>query len=168
MRMHVARAILLSLLVTSLSLADDGEMTLELRGLRVSSESVVSVQMYNASSQPIKIWRESNSWGAARWRVLRIRDGQLAAMHQRIVEEFTRNVPSFVEIAPSASLDVTLDLAQPRWGPSSTPRLDFKAGDMVIVVYDVAFSMEGQRLGVWESFTSAMIQHARATLETTP
>ena len=91
------------------------DVPLAIRSLRVAPDGRISLEMWNVSDKPVRLWRDSNTWGAARWRVLRVRAGELRVAHQRIVEGFTVNLPVFDELAPQARLEVTLDLSQPRW-----------------------------------------------------
>ncbi|HEU0046292.1 MAG TPA: hypothetical protein VFQ43_01650, partial [Nitrososphaera sp.] len=66
--------------------------------LEVSLAAQVTLQLENSSKATLRIWKDSNSWGAACWRVLLIRNGRLEVFFQNPDQEFTRNGPAFDEI----------------------------------------------------------------------
>src|SRR5206468_2311557 len=82
---------------------------------QVSHSGRLTMEMSNSSKQPIRIWRESNSWGAAHWRVVRIRNGQLETFFQNPNQEFTKNVPASDEIPGSGHIERKLDLNGGNW-----------------------------------------------------
>jgi hypothetical protein len=90
-----------------------------------------------------------NSWGAARWRILVLRNGQLQTFFQNPDRDFTVNLPTFVEIAGGSHLEQSLDLNDGNWRGSERERVIFNPGDTVVVVYDVPFTPESLKLGVW-------------------
>jgi hypothetical protein len=49
---------------------------LELKIAESSPSGVITIEMNNSLEKPLRIWDESNSWGAARWRVVVIRNGK--------------------------------------------------------------------------------------------
>ncbi len=70
----------------------------------------ISLEIGNPSKEPLDLWEDSNSWGAARWRVLRIRRGQVEVFFQNPYRIFTVNVTTTIEIAPGAHVETTLDV----------------------------------------------------------
>ncbi|MDR3747915.1 MAG: hypothetical protein P4M04_07160 [Acidobacteriota bacterium] len=77
---------------------------IEIKIAEVSLSGGITVKVSNASKDVIKVWQESNSWGGARWRVLRIRKGLLETFFQNPNERFTKNIPTFTQIAAGAQI----------------------------------------------------------------
>jgi hypothetical protein len=84
------------------------KLTLKIRAL--SPPGGVTVEIYNTSREPIRIWKDSNSWGAARWRVLRVRNGQVETFFQNPYRDFSKNTPSFDEVAGGGHAEQKLDV----------------------------------------------------------
>jgi hypothetical protein len=131
-----------------------------LKVTKVSNSGIISIQLTNSSKELIKLWKDSNSWGAARWRVLLIRKGQLETFYQNPDQEFTVNMPSFHEIAGGANIEQKLDLNGGNWcgaGHCASyaergiggREVKFEQGDLTIVIYDVPFFPESLSMGVW-------------------
>jgi hypothetical protein len=132
----------------------------------VRRSGTVAVDITNASRRTIKIWKDSNSWGAARWRVLRVRNGQVETFFQNPDVYLTKNYPAFDEIVAGGHLDQRLDLNGRSWcrfahcnsdseqAPYG-PTITFEQGDLVIAVYDVPFTVEAGNSGVWYGVASA-------------
>jgi hypothetical protein len=70
----------------------------------------ITVQILNLSKKRIKLWEDSNSWGAGHWRVLLLRRGQLETFFQIASQIFTINWPTFNEIAEGGRLEQKLHL----------------------------------------------------------
>jgi hypothetical protein len=126
----------------------------------------ITVQILNLSKKPIRLWKDSNSWGAGRWRVLLLRSGQLETFFQIASEIFTGNRPTFNEIAAGGRLEQRLDLNGGNWcGLAHCTRFDqrgfggktmsFEPNDTVIVIYDVPVTQEGRDNGVWYGVIAA-------------
>jgi hypothetical protein len=139
---------------------------LNITKLEVSRAAQATLQLENSSKAPIRIWRDSNSWGAASWRVLLIRNGTLEVFFQNPDQEFTRNVPAFNEIPGGGHLDQKLDLNGGNWcglGHCSIhsergfggKKFNFEPNDTVIVIYDVPVTQEGRDYGVWYGVIAA-------------
>src|SRR2546428_2808879 len=65
------------------AIANDNSMNdLKIKIVKVLPSGGIVLEILNSSNKPIRIWKESNSWGAARWRVLLTRKGQLATFFQ--------------------------------------------------------------------------------------
>jgi hypothetical protein len=119
------------------------------------------------SGRAIRVWRESNGWGAARWRVLRIRGGKLAAFYENPVQDFLINAPQVSEILPGKHVERTLDLNGGNWcgfdrctkeyeRRSVDQSLYFELGDIAIIIYDVPFMPpESWQLKVWYGVIAA-------------
>lgn len=153
-----------NLLCLSAAANDKPMNELALKIKEVSPFGSISVEVANTSKKPIRIWKESNSWGAARWRVLLIRGGRLETFFQNPDQGFTRNVPGFDEIAAGGHVDKKLDLNGGNWLGSDGAKISFEAGDTVIVVYDVpkefgwsdsSIGDEIRKMDVWYGVTSA-------------
>ena len=78
---------------------------LKVRIVKASPSGNIMVELSIASTESLKIWEESNSWGAARWRVLRIRKGLLETFFQNPNQIFTVNFPAVTQIAGGAHID---------------------------------------------------------------
>src|SRR6266700_1691195 len=126
----------------------------------VAPEGKITVQLANSSRKAIRIWKDSNSWGAARWRILLIRKGRLETFFQNPDQDFTMNVPGFREIAGGAHIDQKLDLNGGNWCGLAHcasynergfggAKVDFQSNDLIIAIYDVPFFPESLSMGVW-------------------
>src|SRR5438094_10400084 len=73
--------------------------SLQLQIAETSSAGTILVRVTNGSARAARIWKDSNSWGAARWRALLIRKAQLQTFFQNPDHDFSRNVPSLNEIS---------------------------------------------------------------------
>jgi len=134
--------------------------------LHVSQLGVIDVAINNSGTLPINVWRESNSWGAARWRVLHIGHGQFDIYFQNSNQRFTRNIPSFVQVRPDAPLPVKLDLNGGNWclrGRCSSRgergiggrEVTFEKSDAIFVIYDVPWSKQATDMNVWYGVIAA-------------
>ena len=126
-----------------------GSNDLTVRVLEVTHSAKVTVSVLNTSKKPLRIWKDSNSWGAARWRVLVLRNGQLQTFFQNPDRDFTVNLPTFVEIAGGSHLEQSLDLNDGNWRGSEREPVTLVPGDTVVVIYDVPFTAECLKLDVW-------------------
>jgi hypothetical protein len=110
----------------------------------------VIVEIANVTDQPIKIWRETNSWGAGRWRVLRIASGHLTTYYQNLTQDFLINAPQVSEIPPGKQIERTLDLNGENWCVFDGCTKDreqrpvekktrLEPGDKIVVIYDVPY-----------------------------
>jgi hypothetical protein len=117
--------------------------------VEVSPSGSIAIEVGNPSKKPIRVWNESNSWGAARWRVLLIRKGQLETFFQNPDQQFTRNGPGFSEIAAESHINKNLDLNGANWLGLNGKAVHFEPGDLVVVIYDVPVTDEGRKLNVW-------------------
>src|SRR6266849_4118257 len=50
---------------------------LRINKIDVSRPAQVTLELENSSKEALRVWEDSNSWGAGRWRLLLIRDGRL-------------------------------------------------------------------------------------------
>src|SRR6266852_3624202 len=127
---------------------------------------IIAVQILNLSKKPIRLWKDSNSWGAACWRVFLIRNGTLEVFFQNPDQEFTRNGPAFDEIPGGGHLDQKLDLNGGNWcglGHCSIhsergfggKKFNFEPNDTVIVIYDVPVTQEAHDNHVWYGVIAA-------------
>lgn len=154
-------------LLHGLAAAQDKIMPdLSLRIVQASPSGTVAVAIANASQRPIRIWQESNSWGAAHWRVLLIRNGRLQPFFENPDQVFTRNIPTFDEITPGSHIERKLDLSAETWRGTEGQKVRFEHGDTVVVVYDVpksygwagaAVTLEASKMGIWYGVATALI-----------
>jgi len=139
---------------------------LAIRVVHVLPSGSVTVEVTNTSTAPMKVWRDSNSWGAARWRVLILREGRVETLFQNPDQRFTRNIPVADKIAAGAHVRHTLDLNGGNWcgfGQCSShdqrgiggKNVTFQPKERVVVVYDVPRTEEAVRLHVWYGVAAA-------------
>src|SRR5262245_20056791 len=83
---------------------------LKVKIVEVLPSGRITVELCNSSKELIRVWRDSNSWGAARWRVLLIRKGRLETFFQNPDQLFTRNIPTFDKLVAGAHIEKKLDL----------------------------------------------------------
>jgi hypothetical protein len=168
MKVFSSLLILANLFLGSVMVAQDKPMNgLEIKIVEVLPSGGITARVSNSSKNPIKVWQESNSWGAARWRVLRVRKGQLEAFFQNPNQRFTRNIPTSTEIAPGAQIEQKLDLNGGNWcgfGHCSSynehgfggREASFEPGDIIVVSYDVPRTNEAATMGIWYGVTAAL------------
>ncbi len=139
---------------------------LQIKIAEVSPSGGVNVEITNPSKHPIRMWQESNSWGAARWRVLRIRNGRLETFFQNPNQRFTRNIPTSSEIAGGGHIKQKLDLNGGNWcglGHCGSynehgfggQQVSFEPNDMIVVTYDVPRTNEAVKMDIWYGVTAA-------------
>ena len=64
--------------------------------VEATTTGTATVELTNNSNKPIRVLRDSNTWGAAKWRLLRVKDGRTEAFAQTLKDRyFTRNIPAF-------------------------------------------------------------------------
>lgn len=137
-----------------------------IRITKVVLSGSISIEISNSGKEPLKLWEDSNRWGAARWRVLRIRSGQIEVFFQNPSRIFTVNVPTVTEIPVGAHIEHTLDLNGGNWcgfGHCASynehgfggKKASFEPNDTIIVVYDVPPTKEAQDMGVWRGVAAA-------------
>ncbi|MGC9975747.1 MAG: hypothetical protein ABSC57_03370 [Syntrophales bacterium] len=155
-----------NLFLGSAAAKDDSMKDLQIKIAEVSPSGGITVEVSNASKDPIKVWQDSNSWGAARWRVLHIRKGRLETFFQNPNQRFTRNIPKFSEIAGGAHIKQKLNLNGGNWygwGHCSSydehglggQEVSFEPSDIIIVTYDVPRTNEVVKMGVWYGVAAA-------------
>ena len=132
---------------------------LKLRIKEASPHGII-VEISNFSKGPCRIWKESNSWGVSRWRLIRIRAGKVDALCQNPDREFTKNGPEFLEIAGGTHVDQKLDLTDGSWRGLSGEEIRLERGDLIVAIYDVPSTPESLKFGVWYgvAVTSMTIQ----------
>jgi hypothetical protein len=150
--------------------ADNQPMdSLAMRISAVDHSGTLTLVVTNNSKAPIRIWKESNSWGVAHWRVLLIRGEQLYVFFQNPDQLFTKNNPQYREVAAGESLEQTLNLNGGNWcglgycggyndRGFGNKKANFQAGDTLVVVYDVPRSAESGKLGVWHGVVAGFIK----------
>ena len=146
-----------SFAVGSAAAASESLKDLKLAILDVSGSGSLTVSISNSSQQKsLRVWRESNSWGASRWRVLFIRNGQTRTLFEDPDGVgFTRNIPTFDEIAIWSHVDRQLNVNGAEWSRTGSEKIRFETGDQVIVIYDVPPEVEARRMHVWYGVAAA-------------
>jgi hypothetical protein len=159
------------LILTNVPFAPAAEYDTLLSSLKIEIREVspsgsINVDVTNASKEPVKIWSESGSYGAARWRVLRIRKGQLETFFQHPNQNFTRNSVYPVEIAVGAHIQEKLDVNGGNWcgfgqctwfnrRGIAGQQVGFEPGDIIVVTYDVPRTDLAVKAGVWYGVAGA-------------
>lgn len=139
-------------------------LTVRIAGIDHSGR--ITIELNNESSKPTRIWKDSNSWGAARWRVMVLSKGRLEGFFQNPNRAFTRNGPGFSEIAGKAHIEQKIDLNDGDWCtlnncPSrdqrgtSVRQVNLDVGDVVIAIYDVPVTGEAREMNVWYGVAAA-------------
>lgn len=147
---------------------DDQMNELEIKIKDISASGVVTIEMCNSSRSPIRLWEDSNSWGASRWRVMRIRKGELDTFYQNTDQGFTKNNPRFSELSGGACVERKLALNEGNWcgfGHCSSRKehgiggreVQFDPYDVIIVSYDVPLTPEATRLQVCHGVVAALM-----------
>jgi hypothetical protein len=117
------------------------------------SDGKLSVRIESKNGRSFRLWKDSNSWGAASWRVIVMRQNQISLFYQDPAQMFTRNIPSYAEHPGVATFE--LDVNQPTWLTTNSKPFSFLSGDIVVALYDVAPSSEAQRFNVWVGVLAA-------------
>lgn len=134
--------------------------SLRIGKVEVSREGIMTAQLENSLREPVKVWESSNSWGAACWRILLLRKGEVQTFYQNPDQGFTVNAPTFNEIAGGGHIEQKLDLNGGNWcGLGHCSRynergfgdeeISFESNDMLIIIYDVPATQEARDIGVW-------------------
>ena len=150
----------------AMNAGDKSRNSLKIGKVEVSGAGNINVEIENSSREPLKVWEDSNSWGAACWRVLLIRKGQVETFFQNPDQMFTVNRPAVNEIAGGGHIEQKLDLNGGNWcglghcAPHhergfGDSRISFESNDMLIVIYDVPVTQEARDLGVWYGVVAA-------------
>jgi hypothetical protein len=139
---------------------------LALRIKQISRSGVIVVAVSNVTERPIRSWKESNSWGASRWRVLRISKSHLETFYQNSSRGFMLNSPEVSQIAPGGYVEQTLDLNGRYWCAlgrcsederrSGDDGVRLETGDTVIAIYDVPFLPETLGKNAWHGVVASM------------
>ena len=106
------------------------------------------VVLVNRGSSEARVWRMGNSWGDG---ALHFEATSNAHSEQltRKPQDYTRNVPSAVTIAPGGSLEIPFDLADGSWQPDSLVQRLAVAPAAIEAVYLVSNSPETEAQQVW-------------------
>jgi hypothetical protein len=121
----------------------------------VSRNGVLKVELVNESRKPLRVWKDSNSWGWARWRLLIVRQKAVLTFFQNPDQDFTINNPTFEQLAPGSSVVKRLDLNDGSWRGTVSGPIELQASDLIIALYDVPFTPESLRLDVWYGVSSS-------------
>ena len=138
----------------------------------------ISVELINASNADLLLWKDSNSWGNARWKIVVVNGMKVDVFYQSRDSVFTRNVPSFDVIKKAGAKSVDLNLNDGSWRTcrGSCPANEKAVGkdalvalssnDVVTVIYDVPRSSEAIQMRVWNGVVYATVpQKAKRSTE---
>jgi hypothetical protein len=102
----------------------------------------------NRGPEAVRLWRTSNTWGAGALRFELTRSGASLLLTRR-PEDFTRNVPSAVEVPAGGRHELPFDLGDGGW--EGDEQLDRPAGPggRLVAVYEVGETPEAAVHGVW-------------------
>jgi hypothetical protein len=135
--------------------------SLNLSVIGVSHSGQLTVRLNNVGKETVRVWDAANSWGSTCWRVLRVRKGVLDRnYYQNPYEDFLANMPNFQTLKPGEHIDMNLDLNAGDWCDSTNcsrrgqhgiggRAVNLEPDDLIIVIYDVADTPEGDKRGVW-------------------
>jgi hypothetical protein len=148
---------------------EDRATALMLSLKNVSTSGQLTVEILNRQRTPLRVWEDSNSWGAARWRLLCLRKGVLESYYQNPKQSFLFNEPSFHEVKAGGHVEQELNLNAGDWCGTSHctagkdrgvdgRMISFEPGDFIIVIYDVPFTPENLRLDVWYGVAVASLK----------
>jgi hypothetical protein len=146
--------------------SDGSFNSLAISKVTVLRSAQMTIELENSSKKPLRLWEDSNSWGAACWRVLVMREGKLKSFFRNPDQGFTMNNPTFVEIAAGGHIERKLDLNGGNWcgfGHCSIhsergfggKEFSFEPNDTLIVIYDVPVTQEAHDNHVWYGVIAA-------------
>jgi len=106
------------------------------------------VKVVNATKEPVRLWKDSNSWGHYKISVCLVqKNGKVVQIKRRPVA-FTRNVPEFFETGPGESSETRIDLKDGYWTlPDGLDLEDWPP--FVSVVLCVESTPEAKELKTW-------------------
>ena len=153
---HYALYFIIALLSGSAVAESKSLNHLALSILNTTQAGDINVRLVNSSNEPLRLWTETNIWGAYRWRVIVLREGKVKIFFEDpdgIV--FTKNVPTWQEIKGDSFFDMKLQLSGEDWYRPNHVKPDLRAGDQLIVIYDVPPSPEAHKMSVWYGIVAA-------------
>lgn len=123
--------------------------------LSLSGHQPLRVVLTNVSAHPLKIWKESNSWGyyALRFEVTHKGETKVIRKKER---GWRKNAPTFHLLESGKSLDYNVFLGGDTW-----ENLPFNAlGEKVEVkaIFEIIEDVEARKLGAWTGRISSSIQ----------
>lgn len=134
------------------------EVNLEMHILETDESSSIKLKFDNKSEKDVNIWKESNSWGYGRWRILVLQDNKvIGVIVQSADEDFTRNIPEYTTLQPHSALSVTLNLRDGRWSTVEGKAISLLPGETVIVLYTVPDSNESDKFNVWHGIVGDVV-----------
>src|SRR5215831_1022692 len=126
----------------------------ELRIEKVNAAGSIDVTLLPANSGSTRVWRPTNSWGAANWRVFILRGEKVLLFREDPDQVFWRNTRGFEEL--HAPKGISLNLLAETWIGPKNEFGEFQSGDRVLVVYDVPATPDAREFGVWYGTISAV------------
>lgn len=104
----------------------------------------------NRGSDPVRLWRTSNSWGADALGFELTQGGESVVLRRR-TEDFTRtrNVPSSVDVPAGGRHELPFDLGDGRWKGAEQLGDVAGPGARLVAVYEVAETPESAVHDAW-------------------
>lgn len=106
------------------------------------------VAIENQGSEGVRLWRTSNTWGAGALSFELMRDGESVRLTRR-PEDYTRNVPSSVEVPAGGRHQLPFDLGDGTWQSDDQLERFAGPGACLVAVYEVRETRESAEHGVW-------------------
>ena len=154
----ICKAALLTALVAAQPAVDQpvGPPTsLSLRIISISGPAI-TVEISNDSGKAVRLFTESNTWGADRWRVVDIGANGVKSFFMEVPEAYTRNVPETFSIPSGGKWKRNFLMTGKEWSSSNKHSWSTRPGDTVLVEYDLRWEeMPGDQEGVWHGFLVA-------------
>jgi hypothetical protein len=116
--------------------------------LHADARAAGKLVITNRGSADVRFWQMGNSWGdgtlsfEVKW------DGRTERVTRK-PQDYTRNVPSSISVAPGGKWEVPFDLADGTWEPpSAIDRLE-TPGAQLVALYEIRDSPEARTHHVW-------------------
>lgn len=139
---------------------------LDMKIVELTDPGRIKIEVRQTEGRSFRLWNDSNSWGAARWRVLILRGDELTALVQQRPPAFTRNGPGYSEYLTNFSLE--LILTESDWATIKGSFGGFNHEDQVIVIYEVPVTQEAFKFGVWHGTIVARAKYVAACRTSEP
>jgi hypothetical protein len=120
--------------------------TIEFRSTKPPSGSFV---IENSGRIGVRVWRPGNSWGDSALSFRAKVDGQSVTI-TKVLQDYTRNVPGTVTVAPGGRYEYPFDLGDGTWQPASALTQLGQPSAELAGVYDSGDSPEAREQGVWQ------------------
>ncbi|MBS0458112.1 MAG: hypothetical protein JSS44_12385 [Proteobacteria bacterium] len=130
-------------------------------GIEVSSlaGASITVGVVNRSNRDVKLFKESNTWGADRWRVVVVGNKRVRSFYQETPVAYTKNVPDTFSISAGGKWEKTLEMTDGTWVSSEGSSWSPQLGDLVLVEYDIPWSTSVPGIdNLWHGFIVGSVE----------